>query len=139
MPPACSPKPNVAPASLPASAAVQLARTLRRKVGSLRGVRLAPSGEGTSATRAVLSRESRAGYYLDVSVSSAQYVEGTGTRASVTLIVGSYPGRNMRAMVKGTVTLQGGKGSPADKLAAAEGALQSAVRKLPSTFARLSR
>jgi len=110
---------------------------VRSGVQSMGGVRLAPRGESPGAASAVLSSQSRAGFFLDVRVGEVTQ-DGAGTAASVSVVVGSYPGRDMRAIVKGKATLPGGTGSQADRDKAVEGAVRSALRKLPPTLARLA-
>jgi hypothetical protein len=114
----------------------QVDAALRGGVARLSGVRVAPSGESPSAAKQVLGSDSRTGFYLDVSVASVTHDPGVGTRAAVNVMVGTYPGRDMRAMLKGAATLPGAPDDEESRLAAAQGALQSALRKLPGVFAQ---
>ncbi len=68
------------------------------------------------------------GYYLDSSVVSIEQTPA-GTRVVVSVIVGTYPGRDMRAILQGAATVPGSSGPGAIR-AAIEGALRGAIRRL---------
>lgn len=121
---------------LSASSLGQVDAALRGGVARLGGVRIAPAGESPGAAKQVLGSDGRAGFYLDVSVASVTHEPGVGTRAVVNVMVGTYPGRDMRAMLKGAATLPGGADDESSRLAAVQGALQGALRKLPGVFAQ---
>lgn len=123
---------------LSAAQTKKLGAALRSRVAALRGVKLAPAGESSGAAKRVIAG-GRAGFYVTASVTRLEFVPGTGIRAAATLMVGTYPGRNMRAIVKGSVTLSGSSDSPAAREAAMKAALSSAARKLPPAFARSRR
>lgn len=114
----------------------QLDATLRSAVSRLNGVRIAPAGESPSSAKQVLGSDGRSGFYLDVSVASVTHEPSVGTRATVSVMVGTYPGRDMRAMLKGAATLPGSPNDEESRAAAVQGALQSVVRKLPGVFAQ---
>lgn len=116
----------------------QMGSMLRGQVGRLRGVRLAPNGESSAKAKKALAGGAT-GYYLTASVTQLEYAPGVGVRAGVSLMVGTYPGRDMRAIVKGKVTLPGASDSPKSRDEAVKAAISSAVRKLPPTFARSKR
>jgi len=124
--------------ALGAPQAGKLGAMLRGRVGRLGGVRLAPSGESAAGAKRALAGGAT-GYYLTASVTRMEYAPGIGMRAGVSLMVGTYPGRNMRAIVKGSVTLPGAKDTAKSREDAMKAAISSAVRKLPSTFARSRR
>lgn len=106
---------------------------ITQRVRTIDGVRLAPENESSSSARRVLGRERLTGYYLD---SSIVRVERTGgnTRAVVSVIVGTYPGRDMRVILQGAATVQGGGTGPGADKQAIEGALTGALRRLPQAF-----
>ena len=56
-----------------------------------------------------------------------------GTRVAVSVIVGTYPGRDMRAILNGAATVPGSGGPEADR-AAVEGAIRGALRNLPQAL-----
>jgi hypothetical protein len=107
---------------------------IETRVRSIDGVVVAPAQESSTQARRVLSRNRLTGYYLD---SSIVRVERTGgnTRAVVSVIVGTYPGRDMRVILQGAATVQGGGSGPRADQQAIEGALTGALRRLPQAFA----
>lgn len=110
-------------------ATLQAAREfLARQVGQLPGVEVAPARESNSAARRKLQRSRMTGYFLDSSVVSVEET-GAGTRVVVSVIVGTYPGRDMRAILQGAATVPGSSGPGATR-AALEGALRGAIRRL---------
>jgi hypothetical protein len=52
----------------------------------------------------------------------------------VSVIVNTYPGRDMRVILQGAATVQGASGASAERQAI-EGALTGALRRLPQAFA----
>ncbi|MDW8361213.1 MAG: HEAT repeat domain-containing protein [Myxococcales bacterium] len=107
---------------------------IERNVAAMEGVRLAPANESNEAARRVLSRDRLTGYYLDSSIVSLEQ-SPAGTRAVVSVIVGTYPGRDMRVILQGAATVQGGSSGPTIRQQAIEGALSGALRRLPQAFA----
>jgi len=75
----------------------------------------------------------KTGYYLDASVVSVG-PQGGGTRAVVSVILNTYPGRDMRAILQGAATVPGASGPSAERQAI-EGALRGALRRLPQAMA----
>ena len=59
---------------------------------------------------------------------------GDGTRAVISVIVNTYPGRDMRAMLRGAATVPGGHDAFAQRTAI-EGAVRGAIRSLPQAMA----
>ncbi len=111
--------------------------TLRREVGNIEGVELAPPNESSSAARQAVQRRRLTGYYIDSSIVSVERTSA-GTRVQVSVIVGTYPGRDMRAMLRGSATAPGAS-SPSNERAALEGAIRGALRQLPQAFAASAR
>lgn len=107
--------------------------TLRREVGNIEGVELAPANESNATARQVLQRRRLTGFYIDSSIVSVDRTSA-GTRVQVSVIVGTYPGRDMRAMLRGSATAPGAA-SPANERLALEGAIRGALRQLPAAFA----
>ncbi|MEM6960519.1 MAG: HEAT repeat domain-containing protein [Myxococcota bacterium] len=93
---------------------------------------VAPPGESNAQVRRALRRNGLTGYFIDSSVVSIDE-SSEGTRASVSVILNTYPERDMRAMVSGRATVPGGTGDFARKLAM-EGAIRGALRRLPSAM-----
>lgn len=105
---------------------------LRRQVAGLSGVRLAPDGESNRAATRAIRSGSMTGYYIDSSIVRVEETS-SGTRVVVSVIVGTYPGRDMRAILQGAATVPGASGEAAVR-AALEGALRGAVRRLPQAM-----
>ena len=103
------------------------------RVRAMPGVEIAPDGETPRAATAVLRSRSLSGYYLDSSIVSLEVRADGGVRAQVSIIVQSYPGRDVRSMLSGAATVMGETGVAAQR-AAVEGALQSALRNLPTAM-----
>ena len=106
---------------------------ITQRVRTIDGVRLAPANESSSSARRVLGRERLTGYYLDSSIVRVER-SGGNTRAVVSVIVGTYPGRDMRVILQGAATVQGGGTGPGADRQAIEGALTGALRRLPQAF-----
>ena len=141
------PPPSVGPAryyvgvGMPGSSAGVDRDVLRRardliagRVGQIEGVVVAPGTESNSQVSAVLRRRNLAGYYLDSSIVRVE--EGSaGTRAVVSVIVNTYPGRDMRVILQGAATVQGGGRGSTVQMQAIEGAITGALRRLPQALA----
>ena len=110
------------------------ARTfIERTAGSVPGVEIAPQNEAGPAARRVLSQRRLVGYYLDSSIVSVESRPGGGLRASVSVVLQSYPDRNIRSMLNGAATVMGASGAQAEQQAI-EGALRGALRGLPQAM-----
>lgn len=110
-------------------ATLQAARAfLAQQVSQLDEVEVAPERESNAQARRKLQRSRMTGYYLDSSVVSVEQTS-SGTRVVVSVIVGTYPGRDMRAILQGAATVPGAAGPGATR-AALEGALRGAIRRL---------
>lgn len=124
---------GVTPATL-----ARLRDTMRSHVSGISGVVLAPDGESSSAaTRAIRDRR-LTGFYLDGALVSLAPSAG-GLRAEVSVIVGTYPGRDIRVMLRGAATVQGVDVSSTRARQTAENqaidaAVRSAVRRLGEAF-----
>lgn len=102
-------------------------------VSAIDGVVLAPESESPSDVQRTLSRNRQlTGYYLDSSIVSVEETSN-GTRVAVSVIVATYPGRDMRAMLQGAATVPGARG-PGAQLDALEAAIGSALRRLPQAL-----
>lgn len=107
---------------------------IRRAVGAMDGVVLAPDGEAAAATTRVLRSRSLSGFYLDSSISTVEDTSA-GVRVAVQIIVQDYPGRNMRAMLSGRATVTGVHDTSSPAVAEAmAAAFASAVRGLPAAM-----
>jgi hypothetical protein len=102
--------------------------TIACEVGNLEGVEVAPADESNSAARRVMQRRRLTGLYLDSSIVSIEQTSA-GTRVRVTVLVATYPGRDMRAMLQGAATASGSSAST--QRLALESAIRSALRQLP--------
>lgn len=119
---------NVAPELLD-----QARAHLERSVGQIDGVVLAPADEGRLAAEGVLRQRKLKGFFIDSSITSVEDKPGGGTRAAVSVIVQTYPGRDMRAIMQGAATVMGGGDVSAR---AVESAISSALRQLPQALSR---
>jgi hypothetical protein len=107
---------------------------IKQRVGQIRGVVLAPDNEDVHAADRVVKNRSLKGFTLDSSIVSIENKGAAGTRVAVSVIVATYPGHDMRAIMQGAATVSGsGAGASAQAL---EGALSGALRQLPQALAR---
>ena len=105
---------------------------LQRRVSEIDGVLLAPDGESKSQAKRVLSKRRLKGYYLDSAVTKVEAKPGGGPRVVVSVIVGTYPGRDMRAVLNGAATAIGGGSKTYNQ--AVHGAFNAALRQLPQAL-----
>jgi hypothetical protein len=102
---------------------------LSEQLLTLRGIELAPDDlTPADAKREVLQRR-LSGYHLESSIVSLEPT-GVGVRAVVSIIVLSYPGRDMRGMLRGAATASG-RYTEHSAEQAVHGAFTSALRRLP--------
>lgn len=108
------------------------------RVQQLDGVRVAPEQESARDATQVIRRESLTGFFLDSSIVSVETRPDGGVRAAVSIIVQTYPDRNVRSMLNGAATVTGESGAAAQR-AAIEAALTGALRNLNTAMAAGSR
>ena len=108
--------------------------SIERTVSGVSGVVVAPDGETASAAQRVLRERSLSGFYLDSSIVSVEPRDGGGIRAQVSVIIQSYPDRNVRSMLSGAATVMGASGPDVERQAI-EAAFQSALRNLSTALA----
>jgi hypothetical protein len=107
-------------------------RFIEAQVGELDGVLIAKEKETPARVRSFLKSKKLDGYYLDSSVVSLEELPGGGARAVVSIIVGTYPERNMRTILQGSARVIGSAASAKNQ--AIEGAFRGALRQLPKVF-----
>lgn len=107
---------------------------IKQRVQQIQGVVIAPDVEDHSTADKVLKKRNLKGFYLDSSIVSVEKKSDGGTRVAVSVIVATYPGRDMRAIMQGAATVTG-SGSDA-YTQALQGALSGALRQLPQAMAR---
>jgi hypothetical protein len=107
---------------------------IKQRIGQMRGVVIAPDGEDNHAADRVLKIKNLKGFALDSSIVSVEKKGAAGTRVSVSVIVATYPGRDMRAIMQGAATVSG-SGEDASTQAL-QGALSGALRQLPQALSR---
>jgi hypothetical protein len=110
---------------------------IQRSLMSMQGVVLAPDSESVAAANRVLRERSLAGFYIDSSVTVLEQRPDGALRASVSVVVQDYPGRNVRSMLTGSATVSGETGTAAQRTAI-EAALGSALRNLGTAMAASS-
>jgi hypothetical protein len=108
-------------------------QVLKTRVQEIDGVVLAPANESNSTAEQVLKSRKLKGFYLESSVTSIENKPDGGVRAVVSLVVATYPGRDIRAMMQGAATALGGGDI---KTQAVEAAFKSALRQLPQAMVR---
>jgi hypothetical protein len=107
---------------------------IRQRVGQLQGVRLAPDTESSQAAEKVLKGERLKGFYLNSSIVSVEKKTTGETRVAVSIIVATYPGRDMRAIMQGAATVSGSGAQTFHQ--AVEGAFSGALRQLMNAMSR---
>ncbi len=107
---------------------------LVNRIGAMDGMVVAPEGESRSAAERELRRRRLTGYFIDSSIVSVEPRDG-GVRAAVSVILNTYPGRDMRAILSGAATVQGGGAGEEAQRQAVEGAIRGALRRLPQALA----
>jgi hypothetical protein len=107
---------------------------IKQRVGQIRGVVLAPDGEDSHTADKVLKKNNLKGFALDSAIVSIEQKGAAGTRVSVSVIVATYPGRDMRAIMQGAATVSGSGADASTQ--ALQGALSGALRQLPQALAR---
>lgn len=124
------------PGTRVASVSSGVLRTLRehvtREIVQISGVRLAPEQESNAAAEREIKSQKMTGYFIDSSVTSVETKPDGSVRAQVSVIVGTYPGRDLRAMLSGAATVSGGGNSA--QLEAIQGAYVGALRRLPQAM-----
>lgn len=115
----------------------ELRTFLEGQVRAIPGVEIAPARESAGAARGVLRSRRLAGYYLDSSIVEVTPRPGGGVRVRVSVVVQTYPDRNIRSMLQGAATVTAGSG-PVVERQAMEAALRGALRSLPGLMASAS-
>jgi hypothetical protein len=110
---------------------------IKKKIGVVQGVRIAPDSEDPQAAERVLKQRGLKGFYLDSSIVSVEKKTDGGTRVAVSVIVATYPGRDMRAIMQGAATVTGAGDQAYNQ--AIEGAFNGALRQLSQTLGKARR
>ena len=90
------------------------------------------TGESPAAGTRALRSNRLVGYYIDASVVSVEET-AEGTTARVSIILATYPGRDMRAMLSGSARVPNARGPEAVQRAV-QGAVQGSLRRLPQAM-----
>jgi hypothetical protein len=107
---------------------------IKQRVSQIDGVLVAPEGEDNQSAENVLKKRKLKGFYIDSSIVSVEKKSGGGTRVAVSVIVATYPGRDMRAIMQGAATVSGAGDQAYGQ--AMEGAFTGALRQLNQALAR---
>lgn len=107
---------------------------IKERVGQMQGVMIAPDTEDSRSAEKVLKSQKLKGFALDSAIISVEKKGDGGTRVAVSVIVATYPGRDMRAIMQGAATVTAGGGDAYNQ--ALEGALSGALRQLPQALSR---
>jgi hypothetical protein len=105
---------------------------LSEQLLALNGVELAPDDLTPADAKREIGQRRLHGYYLESSVVTLE-PKGPGVRAVVSIIVLSYPGRDMRGMLRGAATASG-RYSAETAEQAVQGAFVGALRRLPTVL-----
>ncbi|MCA9529767.1 MAG: hypothetical protein KC543_06505, partial [Myxococcales bacterium] len=97
-------------------------------LGAMSEVRVAPAGEAPARAQAALAASGLRGYAIRASIESL-VEDAAGVRVKVSVVVSTYPDEAMRAILRGSAALPGGRGT-GDAQAVVEAALRSALRRL---------
>jgi hypothetical protein len=108
---------------------------LASRVEQLEGVIIAPESETAREAQTVLRKHSLTGYYLYATISNIERQANGRLKASVSILVATYPDQEMRAIMQGSATVENGATRGAER-AAIEAALSSALRELSKALAR---
>ncbi|MEM9731207.1 MAG: HEAT repeat domain-containing protein [Myxococcota bacterium] len=106
---------------------------LSEKLVEIAGVELAPDDLSPADAKREIAQRKLHGYFLESSIVTLR-PRGNGVRAEVSVIVLSYPSRNMRAMLRGAATASGTY-SAGTAEQAIQGAIVGALRRLPQVMA----
>jgi hypothetical protein len=106
---------------------------LSEQLLALDGVELAPDDLTPADAKREIAQRKLHGYYLESSIVRLD-PKGSGVRAVVSIIVLSYPGRDMRGMLRGAATASG-RYSAETAEQAVQGAFVGALRRLPTVLA----
>ncbi len=106
---------------------------LSEQLLALSGVELAPDDLTPADAKREIAQRKLHGYYLESSIVTLE-PKGSGVRAVVSIIVLSYPGRDMRGMLRGAATASG-RYSAETAEQAVQGAFVGALRRLPTVLA----
>jgi hypothetical protein len=106
---------------------------IKSRVAQIEGVRLAPDAESAQAAEKVLKKERLKGFFLESAIVSVEKKSGGAMRVAVSVIVATYPGRDMRAMMQGAATVTGSSAQVYEQ--ALEGAFSGALRQLSQALA----
>jgi hypothetical protein len=107
---------------------------IKERVGQIQGVLVAPDSEDSQTAERVLKKRRLKGFYIDSSIVSIEKKQGGGTRVAVSVIVATYPGRDMRAIMQGAATVTGAGDQAYGQ--AMEGAFTGALRQLSQALQR---
>lgn len=106
---------------------------LSEKLIEIAGVELAPDDLTPADAKKEIARRRLHGYFLESSIVTLR-PRSNGVRAEVSIIVLSYPSRNMRAMLRGAATASGTYNAGTAEQAI-QGAIIGALRRLPQVMA----
>jgi hypothetical protein len=125
--------PSASDRSIDREILTRAAEFLRTELGAMDGVVVAPERETPAAAERAIRAAGLTGYYLEASVVRIE-VRPDGVRAVVSLILNTYPGRDMRAILNGAATVQGGGDGASARRQAVQGAFSGALRRLPQAL-----
>jgi hypothetical protein len=105
---------------------------LSEQLVEISGIELAPDELSPAEAKSEIASRGLRGYYIESSIVKLQ-PKGNGVRAEVSLIILTYPGRDMRAMLRGAATASGPYDAGTAEQAI-QGAYVGALRRLPQVL-----
>lgn len=105
---------------------------LSEQLLQLQGIELAPDDLSPADAKREIANRGLHGFYLESSIVTLE-PKGAGVRAVISVIVLSYPGRDMRGMLRGAATATG-RYSAETAEQAIQGAFVGALRRLPTVL-----
>ncbi len=127
-------RPGTTVSSLDRRTLDELQTFLESQLRAMSGVEVAPGSQSAAAANRVMRERRLVGYYLDSSIVEVTSRPEGGMRVRVSVVVQTYPGRDIRSMLSGSATVTAGSG-PAVTRQAIEAALRGALRGLPNVMA----
>ncbi len=111
---------------------------VKQRIATMAGVRLAPDNESEAQARSVLQKQSLVGYYVDSSIVNVEQSSDQEVRAEVSVILSTYPGHDIRAMLSGAARVSGGGDFATMRQQAIEGAFSGALKRLSQAMQQAS-
>jgi hypothetical protein len=120
--------------NVPSRVLERVRNAISEELQQVQGVQIAPDGETLAQATKRLKGQSLVGYHIGSSIVNVTPTNGQDLRVQVSIVISSYPGMSIRAMLSGAATVQGGARDESAAEQAAQAAVQSAIRKWGKTL-----